>query len=335
MPFLVDEAIDYLVRAKNDQRLPQSYLVTGPIGSGKRELVRRFFAELNQVKTAETHPDYHLVEPESKSRRILVEQIRQLEEALQMKSIGGNWKFGVILDADRMMVQASNAFLKTLEEPPGRSILLLLTAIPEALLETIRSRCVQIPLRPAVPSQPDKVTEKLLAGMAETLRRQPDTVAGALTVARLFQDQLALLRSDIEAQHEQQLGEQTEVYKQRTDGRWLQREEERLMVLTESRYVGARSALIDHLIEWIGEAIRIRVGIHEGAPSGSGAEIFAEQHSVPQLLARYKSLVELQENLARNVQEALAVEVAFIRAFGPEEDTVPIRGQAGLSATPP
>jgi DNA polymerase III subunit delta' len=322
MPFLVNEAIGYLVRANNDQRLPQSYLVTGPDGSGKRELVRRLFTELNQVETAETHPDYHLVEPESKSRRILVEQIRQLEEALQMKSIGGHWKFGVIVDADRMMAQASNAFLKTLEEPPARSILLLLTAIPEALLETIRSRCVQIPLRPAAPPQSDKATENLLAGMAETLRRQSDTVAAALTVARLFQDQLALLRSEIEAQHEQQLSEHTEAYKQRTDGRWLQREEERLMVLTESRYVRARTALIDELIEWMAEAIRLRAGIREGAPGRSGAEKFAEQHSVPQLLARYKSLVDLQENLARNVQEALAVEVAFIRAFGPEENTV-------------
>jgi DNA polymerase III subunit delta' len=319
MPFLVDEAIGYLVRANNDERLPQSYLVTGPDGSGKRELVRRFFGELNRVETAETHPDYHLVEPESKSRRILVEQIRRLEEALQMKSIGGDWKFGVIMDADRMMPQASNAFLKTLEEPPAKSILLLLTAIPEALLETIRSRCIQIPLRPAAPTQSDKATEILLAGMAEVLRPQPDTVAGALTIARLFQDQLTLLRSDIEAQHQQQLGKQTEAYKQRTDGRWLEREEERLIVLTESRYVKARTALIDQLIEWIGEAIRIKAGVRESRPGGRGVEKFAEQHSVPQLLGRYKNLVELQENLARNVQEALAVEVAFIRAFGPEE----------------
>jgi DNA polymerase III subunit delta' len=319
MPLLVDEAIGYLVRANNDQRLPQSYLVTGPEGAGKRELVRRFFRELNQVETAEKHPDYHLVEPESKSRRILVEQIRHLEEALQMKSIGGNWKFGVILDADRMMPQASNAFLKTLEEPTAKSILLLLTAIPEALLETIRSRCIQIPLRPAAPPQSGKATEKLLADMAEVVRRQPDTVAGALTVARLFQDQLALLRSDIETQHEQQLGEQTEAYKQRTDGRWLEREEQRLMVLTESRYLRARTGLIDQLIEWIAEAIRIRAGVREAGPGRPGAEEFAERHSVPQLLGRYKNLVQLQENLARNVQEALAVEVAFIRAFGPEE----------------
>src|SRR6201997_427541 len=153
MPLLVDEALHYLIRAKDGGRLPHSYLITGPDGSGKRDLVHKFFAELNQTAAVETHPDYHLVEPESKSRRILVEQIRQLEEALRMKSSTGGWKFGVIIDADRLMPQASNAFLKTLEEPPLNSILLLLTALPEALLETIQSRCIRIVLRlPAGPT---------------------------------------------------------------------------------------------------------------------------------------------------------------------------------------
>jgi len=322
MPFLVDEAIEYLVRAKNELRLPQSYLVTGPDGSGKRKLVRRFFIELNAVSTVETHPDFHVIEPESKSRRILVDQVRQLEEALQMKSATGKWKFGVIMDADRMMPQSSNAFLKTLEEPPAKSILLLLTVIPEALLETIRSRCVQIPLRPAGAAPLGRAAENLLAGIAEIGSRQPDTVAGALTVARLFQDQLALLRSEIELEHEQQLGEETETYKQRTDGRWLEKEEERLIVLTESRYLKARIGLVDRLIEWFADAIRLRSGVQQTDLESFRPEIkkFAEKHTIPELMRRYKSLVELNENLAKNVQEALAVDVAFIAAFGPGEN---------------
>src|SRR5260370_35050633 len=86
MPLLVDEALHYLVRAKNGGRLPHSYLVTGPDGSGKRDLARKFFSELNHTAAPETHPDYHLGEPESKARRILVEQLRELEEALRVKS---------------------------------------------------------------------------------------------------------------------------------------------------------------------------------------------------------------------------------------------------------
>jgi DNA polymerase-3 subunit delta' len=320
MPFLVDEALGYLIRAKNDGRLPHSYLVTGSDGSGKRDLARKFFAELNQSAAVETHPDYHLVEPESKSRRILVDQIRELEESLRMKSSGGGWKFGVVVDADRMMPQASNAFLKTLEEPPLNSILLLLTAVPETLLETIQSRCIRISLRsPAGPAL-DPVGDAFLSTVARVCRERPNTIAGALTLARAFQDQIQSVRATIESEHEEKLSEQTETYRQRTDGRWLERQEERLLVLTESRYVKARSTLIDRLMEWFAEAIRFKNSA-DGAVT-TELQQFAKQYSIPELLKRYRALVELQENLSRNIQEALAVEVAFIEAFGPAAEQV-------------
>jgi DNA polymerase-3 subunit delta' len=317
MPFLADEALRYLIRAKDGGRLPHSYLITGPDGSGKRILAGKFFADLNQTAAIETHPDYHLVEPESKSRRILVEQIRQLEESLRMKSSEGGWKFGVIADADRMMPQASNAFLKTLEEPPLKSILLLLTAVPDALLETVQSRCIRISLRmPAVPAL-DPAGDAFLSTVARVCRERPNTIAGALTLARAFQDQLQSVRSAIESEHEEKLSEETETYRQRTDGRWLEREEERLLVLTESRYVKARSTLIDRLMEWFAEAVRLKSSAEPTRSSTVEIQEFAKQYSISELLKRSRALVELQENLARNIQEALAIEVAFIEAFGP------------------
>ena len=317
MPFLVDEALQYLVRAKNGGRLPHSYLVTGPEGSGKRDLVRKFFAELNQTTVPEVHPDYHVVEPESKSRRILVEQIRELEEALRMKSSTGGWKFGVVIDADRLMPQASNAFLKTLEEPPSNSILFLLTALPEALLETIQSRCIRIALR--LPAGPvlDPVGDTLLSTVARVCREKSNSVAAALTLARAFQDQLLSVRATIESEHDEKLSQETETYRQRTDGRWLEREEERLLVLTESRYVKARSTLVDRLMEWFAAAVHIKNGDQSTSPYRADIEQFAKKYSVPELLRRYRALVSLQENLSRNIQEPLAVEVAFLEAFGP------------------
>jgi DNA polymerase III subunit delta' len=320
MPFLVNEALQYLVRAKEGGRLPHSFLVTGPDGSGKRDLVRRFFAELNQTATPERHPDYHVVEPESKSRRILVEQIRELEESLRMKSSTGAWKFGVIIDADRLMPQASNAFLKTLEEPPLNSILLLLTALPEALLETVQSRCIRIVLRLPAGPRLDPAGDALLSTVARICRERPDTVAGALTLARAFQDQLLNVRATIESEHDEKLSQETETYKQRTDGRWLEREEERLLVLTESRYVKARSTLVDQLMEWFAEAVRIKTGAQSTNTYGADIEQFAKKYSFPELLRRHQALVRLQENLSRNIQEALAIEVAFIEAFGPASE---------------
>src|SRR5258708_16446239 len=142
MAFLATEAAEFLGRAHQLGRLAHAFLITGPDGSGKLALAEQFYRTVNKVRDAARDPDFHLVQPESKSRRILVEQIRALEEELQMRSTTGKLKFGVIADADRMMPQSANAFLKTLEEPPNGSLLLLLTSLPKALLETILSPCV-------------------------------------------------------------------------------------------------------------------------------------------------------------------------------------------------
>ena len=98
----------------------------------------------------------------------------------------------------------------------------------------------------------------------------------------------------------------------------VEREGERLLVLTESRYMKVRSTLVDRLMEWFAEAVRIGNGGESTSPFSADIEKFAQMYSVPELLRRYQALVRLQENLSRNIQEALAVEVAFIEAFGPE-----------------
>src|SRR5205807_4432786 len=84
--------------------------------------------------------------PESKSRRIIIEQIRELEHALRLQASDGRRKVAIVVEADRLQTQAANAFLKTLEEPPANSLLLLLSSLPEVLPETIVSRCICIPL---------------------------------------------------------------------------------------------------------------------------------------------------------------------------------------------
>ena len=88
------------------------------------------------------HPTFTSRLPGSKSRRIVIDQIRGLEHALQMRAPDGRKKVAIISDADRLQPQAANAFLKTLEEPPNDSLLLLLSALPEALPDTILSRCL-------------------------------------------------------------------------------------------------------------------------------------------------------------------------------------------------
>ncbi len=90
------------------------------------------------------HPDVLWIRPESKLRVITIDQIREITHATSLKPAEAHWKIAVIVGADRLNAQAANAFLKTLEEPPGQSILILLATNPQHLLETILSRCLRL-----------------------------------------------------------------------------------------------------------------------------------------------------------------------------------------------
>ncbi|MBA3273021.1 MAG: hypothetical protein H0T11_04005, partial [Chthoniobacterales bacterium] len=153
MAFSPDAAFSYLRRAHQQRRLGHAYLISGTGGAGKRVLANRV-ANLVNGTTADDFfaagaTGVYVAEPESKSRRIVIDQIRALEHSLQMRAAEGRRKVAIVAEADRLQPQAANAFLKTLEEPPNDSLLLLLSALPEALPDTIRSRCIPIPLAAA------------------------------------------------------------------------------------------------------------------------------------------------------------------------------------------
>jgi DNA polymerase-3 subunit delta' len=90
----------------------------------------------------EHHPDCFALRPTGKMRQISAEATRELIGRTQVSPTVGRRKVAIIYEADRMNAAAANIFLKTLEEPPGLTTLLLLTSRPYALLPTIRSRCL-------------------------------------------------------------------------------------------------------------------------------------------------------------------------------------------------
>src|SRR6266852_4169836 len=143
-------AFEHLRRAHKQNRLAHAYLITGPPGSGKQLLAADLASLVNGTPAKDVFSararDIFVARPESKSRRIVIAQIRDLEHTLQMRASNGRRKVAIISDADRLQTEAANAFLKTLEEPPRDSLLLLLSALPESLPETIVSRCISIPL---------------------------------------------------------------------------------------------------------------------------------------------------------------------------------------------
>src|SRR5437588_4858284 len=176
MAFSRITALEYLRRAHEQNRLAHAYLISGPPGSGKQQLAADLASLVNGTAVADVFSakarEIFVARPESKSRRIVIEQIRDLEHALQMRASNGRRKVAIIFDADRLQAQAANAFLKTLEEPPKDSLLLLLSALPEALPETILSRCISIPLAPEGHPRRKHEEEELAKLLQQASRQQ-------------------------------------------------------------------------------------------------------------------------------------------------------------------
>src|SRR6187402_3286961 len=152
MPFKADRAIAMLEGAMKNHRLGHAYLISGP-NEARRDV---FATRVLNLVSGQQHKDLEawaqqgipIVCPESKSRRIKIESMRGLEHAMHMRTGPDGFKFGVIVDAERMTTEAQNAFLKTLEEPPPGALLLMLTGKPAELLPTTLSRVLEIELIP-------------------------------------------------------------------------------------------------------------------------------------------------------------------------------------------
>jgi len=112
---------------------------------------------LNEGDTAyfppDRHPDCFALRPAGRARLITADATRELIANVQKTAIISRLKVAIIHEADRMNQASANIFLKTLEEPPGHTILLLLTTHPYALLPTIRSRCLHFRFSPAKPGE--------------------------------------------------------------------------------------------------------------------------------------------------------------------------------------
>src|SRR5688572_2616112 len=162
-------AIDAITRAFEADRLPHGMIFAGPTGVGKattaRALAKVFLCENPKgtspcgkcescgVFDSGNHPDFHLVYKELiriefKDRKAIDLPVKVIRDYLidpaGRKSVMGRGKVFVVEQADAMNAQAQNALLKTLEEPLGRTLIILLTDQPAALLPTIRSRCQTI-----------------------------------------------------------------------------------------------------------------------------------------------------------------------------------------------
>lgn len=131
---------ELLVKLANRKDIPHALIFAGPEGIGKRRIAQWFAHKILNSSTI-SNPDIHIVQLEEGKRDIPATALRELRQKLQLKSYGGSKKIAIIDDAHRMSTAACNAFLKTLEEPPGDSLIILITHSPQQLLATVISRC--------------------------------------------------------------------------------------------------------------------------------------------------------------------------------------------------
>ncbi len=152
--------------------IPHALLFSGPDKVGKKKIAMSFAQMIfNDKSDLNGNPDFFLLA--SLGKEIKIEEIRQLQEKLSFKPYCHQFKIGIIDNAHLMKKEAQNAFLKTLEEPKGDSILILITPYPFMLLDTIRSRLEEIKF--SLVSRED--IEKQLIFLGASLKKAKDIAA--------------------------------------------------------------------------------------------------------------------------------------------------------------
>jgi len=174
-----DGVVERFRQALGGGRLSHAYLFVGPDGVGKelfaRELAKAVECERGGAEACDrcpacqkvehgNHPDVTFVrriEKGAKGERraaILVEQVREeIQDAIAYKAFAGRHKVFVVVDAARMTEEAQNCLLKTLEEPPPHSLLILLASRLEPFVDTVISRCQLVRFRPLTCEQAERV----------------------------------------------------------------------------------------------------------------------------------------------------------------------------------
>ena len=335
------QAVQLLQRSLERGRLAHAYLFTGHHLDELEALARTLAKTLNCLKPVKkagravdccdeclacrkiehgNHADVHWVRPESKSRVIVIEQMRELMQEINLKPTEAQYKVAAIVAADRLNVAAANSFLKTLEEPPSNSILVLLSTDPQRMLETILSRCLRLNFggedaRPLDPEQMTWLTSftKLAAGEQKSLLgryRLMDVLLRKLNALRESIEEALTARSPLQRY--------ADVEKELQD-KW----EGELKAAIEAEYRRQRADLLLLLQWWLRDVwLRtLRANSEEQAaktellrfPDIGGAARVAQRITPGQAMENLRILEQLQRWLGTNVQEALALEVGLLK----------------------
>lgn len=321
-------AAEHLQRSLRRGRLAHAYLVVGPRGSGKEALARTLAKAVNcETASADScdrcescrrvedgsHPDVHWIRPESKTRRIQIEQMREFTRTVGLAAQCGGVKVGIVVDADCLSEEAANAFLKTLEEPPGQTVIVLLTTQPQRLLPTILSRCVRLTVgerTQGVSPYRAKVVELLREWRGDDGNR----VVAAYRLMRELTTWLGQVREQIEREVSQQIAHWD--YEE-LDAKTRERMREQWEARVEGEYRAARDEVLEQIYAWFGDVWLWTQQAAEGMLAlpecAAATREVAERIGCEQAEANLDALEQIREAWQRNVPELLAWEVGLLK----------------------
>jgi len=305
---------DILRRAVQTDRLAQAYLFEGPEGVGKglmaQALARMVFCSEGdgcgdcpacRKVDHHNHPDLHLLEADGKF--IKIEQVRELQREISLRPLEAPRKITLISGAEKLNQAASNALLKTLEEPNGAALFILLTHQPERLLPTIRSRCQRLQFGHLPLEQlKGSLTEKL--GLDDTEGHLLATLAeGSFKKAlgrdrEFFIEQRRELLKKVTALSPGSVLPLFELAKQ------LHEDKENLPDVLELLLAFYRDLLL--FVHARPEQELVNIDLMEKIRREAG------RHNVTVLLRKLEAVIQCRRHLERNVNSQLAVEVMLM-----------------------
>jgi DNA polymerase-3 subunit delta' len=322
-----ENALAVLRRALTTERPPHAWLFTGPEGTGKLATALEFAAALNctaadkpcgecpacRTTLAGNHPDIEAVapgglcdEPEHRdhpdSRDLRICQVRRLQRVLSLSPYAGGRRVAIVDAADTLRAEAANAFLKTLEEPPAETVLILLAEREERLPDTVLSRCQKLAFRPI---DRDTIVEALIergatpedaVALAGAARGRIGWAFRALEDSSLLEEREAMLDEAVRLGHAGRVERFA----------WARE--------AESRAPGVRDRYLRELAVWESwwrDVLLFVAGGSEGAENSDREPQLREEgrlYAAGEIVAFLRALTETREYLQENVDPQLALE---------------------------
>ena len=260
------------------------------------------------------HPDVLWVRPESKSRVITIDQMRELMQTVQLKPTQAEWKIAVIVAADRLNQQAANAFLKTLEEPPGQSILMLLTTEPGQILETLVSRCLRLRFPGESARLQDPAFVAWLTQFSELASGEQKTLLNRYRLLSLLMARLGAIKASIQ----ESLTARSPLQKfEDVDPKQREKWEEELEAAIEAEYRRERADLLAGCQWWLRDVWIQTLSFAGSRPTFPALEpatkVVAKRIQPEQGIRNVEIIDQVLRWLSGNVQEALALEIGLLK----------------------